>query len=75
MISEVVRLRIQASPDGGTTKVTLKDVGGTAVSITENDVYNIRLGYAGKLGEEIEIYATLAGATSPTVDIIAFDNR
>ena len=66
---------IQASPDGGTTKVTLKDVGGTTVSITTDDVYNIRLGYAGKLGEEIELYATMQGATSPTVDIVAFDNR
>lgn len=66
---------IQASPDGGTTKVTLKDVGGTTVSITSDDVYNIRLGYAGKLGEEIELYATMSGSTSPTVDITAFDNR
>lgn len=66
---------IQASPDGGTTKVTLKDVGGTTVSITADDVYNIRLGYAGKLGEEIDIYATMSGSTSPTVDIVAFDNR
>jgi len=66
---------IQASPDGGTTKVTLKDVAGNVVSITEDDVYNIRLGYAGKLGEEIEIYATMAGATAPAVNIAAFDNR
>lgn len=66
---------IQASPDNGTTKVTLKDVAGTVVSITEDDIYNIRLLYAGKLGEEIEIYATMAGATSPTVDVIACDNR
>jgi hypothetical protein len=66
---------IQASPDGGTTKVTLKDVGGTTVSITQDDVYNIRLGYAGKLGEEIKLYATMQGATDPDVAITAFDNR
>lgn len=68
---------IQASPDNGATKVTLKDVGGTTVSITADDVYNIRLGYAGKLGEEIKLYATMVGAVtpSPVVDIIAFDNR
>lgn len=66
---------IQASPDGGTTKTTLKDVAGTVVSITENDVYNIRLGYAGKLGQEIEIYATMAGGTAPSVNVVAFDNR
>lgn len=66
---------IQASPDNGTTKTTLKDVAGTVVSITENDVYNIRLGYAGQLGGEIEIYATMTGGTDPSVNIIAFDNR
>lgn len=68
-------LTLQASPDGGTTKVTLKDVGGTTVSITADDVYNIRLGYAGKLGEEIKIYATMQGATNPNVVVTAFDNR
>jgi len=68
---------IQASPDGGTTKVTLKDVGGTTVAITTDDVYNIRLGYAGKLGEEIELYATMTSAAggSTNVVITAFDNR
>lgn len=67
---------IQASPDGGATKVTLKDVAGTVVSITEDDVYNIRLGYAGKLGQEIILYATMAGSGgSPDVDVVAFDNR
>ena len=66
---------IQASPDGGTTKVTLRDVAGTIVSITDNDVYNIRLGYAGKLGEEIQLYATIAGATTPDVDVTSFDNK
>ena len=66
---------IQASPDKGVTKTTLKDVAGTVVSITENDIYNISLGYAGKLGQEIDIYATMAGGTTPNVNIVAFDNR
>lgn len=66
---------IQASPDGGTTKVTLKDTGGNTVSITTDDVYNVKVGHSGKLGEEIELYATMAGSTSPTVDVTVFDNR
>jgi hypothetical protein len=67
---------IQASPDSGTTKVTLKDVAGSTVSITSDDVYNIKdLGYAGINGEEIEIYATMSGSTTPTVTVAAFDNR
>lgn len=68
-------ITIQASPDQGSTLVTLKDTGGTTVSITADDVYNIRTGYAGKNGEEIGIYATMVGATSPDVQITAFDNR
>lgn len=66
---------LQASADNGDTKVTLRDVGGTVVSITADDVYNIELGFGGKLGQEIEVYATMVGATAPTVDVIAFDNR
>lgn len=66
---------IQASPDGGVTKVTLRDVAGTIVSITDDDVYNVRLGYAGTLGGEIQIFATMAGATAPTVDVVGFDNK
>ena len=67
---------IQASPDSGSTLVTLKDQGGTTVSITADDVYAIGpLGYAGRNGEEIEIYATMSGSTTPDVNITAFDNR
>jgi len=68
---------IQASPNGGGKKVTLKDIGGAVVSITADDVFNIRLGYAGKLGEEIQIFATMLGAAGgdANVTIDAFDNR
>ena len=65
---------LQASPDNGTTKVTLRDIAGTIVSITQDDIYNIRLGYANKNGEELQIYATMAGATAPTVNVAAYDN-
>ncbi len=68
---------IQASPDAGATLVTLKDVGGVIVSITSDDVFNIRLGFAGKLGEEIKIFATMFGAAGGTANVAinAFDNR
>lgn len=66
---------IQASPDAGTTKVTLKDVAGSTVSITTPDVYNIRTGFAGINGQEIELYATMSGSTTPSVTVDAFDNR
>lgn len=66
---------IQASPDNGTTKVTLKDTTGTVVSVTANDVYNVRLGNANKNGDSIKLYATMSGSTSPTVSVAVFDNR
>lgn len=66
---------IQVSPDRGTTKITQKDIGGTSVVATENETYNIRLGYAGILGQELEIYATITGATNPNITVDSFDNK
>lgn len=65
---------IQASPDGGATKINLRDITGEVVAITAADAYNVRLGLAGKLGEELELYATMAGATAPAVTLWTFDN-
>lgn len=66
---------LQASPDGGTTKINLRDVAGTLVNIVDNDAYNIRLGNGNSLGDSITLYATMAGATSPSVQVDVFDNR
>lgn len=66
---------IQASPDGGTTKVNLRDITGEVVAITQDDVYNVRLGNGRKLGDYIQLYATMAGAGTPAVAISVFDNR
>lgn len=67
---------LQASPDGGTTKINLRDVAGTLVSITDDDAYNIRLGNGNTLGDTIELYATMASSTStPSVTVDVFDNR
>lgn len=66
---------LQASPDGGTTKINLRDVAGTLVSITDDDAYNIRLGNGNNLADTITLYATMAGATAPTVQVAVYDNR
>jgi len=69
-------LTVQLSPDNGVTKVTLRDVAGSIVSVADDDVYNIRVGYAGKNGEELEIYATMAGGGgSVDVDVYTHDNK
>lgn len=67
-------ITIQASPDGGTTKVNLRDISGSVVAITQDDAYNVRLGFADKLGEEIKLYATMAGGAAQDVDVTVFDN-
>lgn len=66
---------LQMSPDGGTTKINLRDVTGTIASITANDAYNIELGYGSTNGDNIKLYASMAGATAPDVDIAVFDNQ
>lgn len=68
-------VNLQASPDGGTTKINLRDVTGTVVAVTANDAYNLRLGEAGRNGAAIKVYATISGATSPSVSVDVFDNR
>lgn len=66
---------IQSSVDNGTTKVTLKDVGGNVVAVTADDVYNIELGYPSKNGETIDIYATMDGSGgSPDIVVTGDDN-
>ena len=66
---------LQGSPDGGTTKINLRDISGSVVSITSDDVFNVRLGYANKLGDELMLYANMSGSTTPAVTVDVFDNR
>lgn len=60
------------SPDGGTTKISLKDLSGVAVSMTANDGINIEFG-RGDRSNDIEIYATLTGSTTPSLRLGVFD--
>lgn len=62
------------SPDGGTTKVALKDIGNTAISATAAAMFNIRLGNGATNSDAPILYATLAGSTNPTITVAVFDN-
>lgn len=62
------------SPDNGTTKVALKDLTGVAVTSTADDNVNTNLGSSDN-SPLLEIWATLAGATNPSLTINVFDNR
>lgn len=64
---------LQYSPDGGSTKIDVTQ-NGTAVTFTANGGRNVELGFSNKLGEEILLYATMAGSTTPDVDVIVHDN-
>lgn len=64
------------SPDGGTTKIALKDaISGTAISVATTAAMNsIRLGNGGTNSDALIIYATLAGSTNPAMTVAIFDN-
>lgn len=66
-------VKLQSSPDGGTTKVDLK-INGSAYSATANDVVNIELGNGGKNSDSIKLYAVMTGSTAPAVTVTVHDN-
>lgn len=65
----------QWSPDGGTTKLALKDLTGTAITSTAADSFNGTMGTASKNGEEPILYATLTGSTNPSLTFGVFTNE
>lgn len=66
---------LQISTDGGTTKATLNQEGtATAASATAAIALNIKCGNS-STNEPAELYATIATATNPDVDIVVYDNR
>ena len=56
-------LTIQASYDNGTTWFALKDSAGAAGSFTADGALNVEVG-------EANLRFTLAGATSPNIDVV-----
>lgn len=62
------------SPDGGTTKIPLKDLSGTTITTTANDNFNVTLGNPSANSQTLSIYATLAGAGTPSITINLYDN-
>jgi hypothetical protein len=66
---------LQLSPDGGTTKIDLKDASNTVVSFTADEARNIQLGVPSTNTETLELYATLSGASNPDLNITLDNNR
>ena len=67
---------LKASPDGGTTKIAMKDFTGTAITGTAAYTFNTQpMGNPSHLSDNITIYASLSGSSSPTIIVDLFDNR
>lgn len=67
---------MKMSPDGGTTKIAMKDFNGTAITGTSAYAFNTQpLGNGSHLGDFITIYASLSGSTNPSITVDLFDNR
>lgn len=63
------------SKNGGTTKIPVKDLTGTTVTSTADDNVNISTGTSHINTVELTLWATLAGATNPSLTLDVFDNR
>jgi hypothetical protein len=66
-------VNLQMSPDGGTTKINLRDINGV-VAITDNNAVDIALGCGAKNSDNILLYAVLSGATAPSLTVTVHDN-
>lgn len=65
----------QWSPDGGTTKLAMNDFNGNAVVSTANDSFFADMETGDKNNDKVNLYATLTGATSPSLTVGVYDNN
>lgn len=63
------------SPDGGTTLIPIKDLTGTAMVSTANDMFNVEFGAPHRNTETLKVYAVLTGSSSPSITIDLYDNN
>ena len=64
------------SPDNGTTKIPLTQTpGGTGISLTANGMAVITLGTPNTNTDQLQLWATLSGATNPSITVKNYDNN
>lgn len=66
-------VKIQTSPDGGTTKYTVKDTGGVEIETSSNAFFNFVHGVPNSNSDFIDIYADLSSGSNADIDVILFD--
>ena len=65
----------QWSPDNGTTKLAMKDLGGNPVASTANDSFNGQFGTGSKNSDAIQIYVTATGGSGINLQVGFYDNN
>lgn len=65
----------QWSPDGGTTKLAINDASRSAITSVANDSFQAQGGTGSHNSDKVTIYATLTGATNPSLTVGFFDNN
>ncbi len=69
-------LSFYISPDGGTTKVALTSTpGGTGITLTANGMIGNQFGHSSSNNQSLTMWATLTGASSPSLIVIVDDNN
>ncbi len=66
---------VQVSPDNGTTLLTLETPSGVGLAATANRCITLPLiGNGSTNADQLQLYVTVAGATSPNITVDLFDN-
>lgn len=68
-------LTYKISPDGGATKITLKDASGTNVTSAAEDNFTMNLTGSANNGDAPELYVTMAGSAGANVNVVVYDNN
>lgn len=66
-------LTVTSSPNGGSVFVPVKDQNGNAISLTDDDLFNVRL--MSDATNPAIIRFSLSGSSSPDIDVDIFDIR
>lgn len=63
------------SPDGGTTKIALKDASGNSITSNADDNFTLNLAGGAKNSDAPKLYASLAGSTNASITVALYDNN
>lgn len=76
LVSGAGTYTLAVSPDGGTTKIPLKDKNGNAISLTATGYANVEIcGFSNNNNKPLQLYAVLASGTAAVGNINVFDNN